>query len=144
MGRYRANLLPLILTAAVALGLLASCGSSGTGSGSSNPGSGSANGSGGSFGAGSNPNPGFRASTIDVITYHYDNLRTGQNAKETILTPANVNSAQFGKLGEFTVAGKVDAQPLYLSKCLFPAWERKMCCMSPPSTAAFSGSMPTA
>jgi hypothetical protein len=57
-------------------------------------------------------------SSIDVATYHYDNLRTGQNTSETTLTPANVNSTQFGKLGEFTVTGKVDAQPLYLSNVL--------------------------
>ena len=55
------------------------------------------------------------ASSIDVVTYHFDNQRTGQNLNETVLTPANVNSAKFGKLGEFTVDGKVDAQPLYLS-----------------------------
>src|SRR5436190_4278250 len=56
------------------------------------------------------------ASTVDVITYHYDNSRSGQNLNETVLTPANVNSTKFGKLGEFTVDGKVDAQPLYLSQ----------------------------
>lgn len=54
-------------------------------------------------------------SSTDVITYHYDNQRTGQNLNETTLTPANVNSTKFGKLGEFAVDGKVDAQPLYLS-----------------------------
>lgn len=54
-------------------------------------------------------------SSTDVITYHYDNQRTGQNLNEATLTPANVNSTKFGKLGEFTVDGKVDAQPLYLS-----------------------------
>lgn len=59
-------------------------------------------------------------STIDVITYHYDNLRTGQNLNETILTPANVNSTKFGKLGAFTVDGLVDAQPLYLSSVAIP------------------------
>jgi len=37
-------------------------------------------------------------SSIDVTTYHYDNLRTGQNLTETALTPANVNQAKFGKL----------------------------------------------
>lgn len=61
------------------------------------------------------------ASAVDVITYHYDNLRTGQNLKETILTPANVNSAKFGKLGAFTVDGRVDAQPLYLSAVAIPS-----------------------
>jgi len=67
-----------------------------------------------------NPNTATRQSSIDVITYHYDNLRTGQNTKETFLTPANVNSAMFGKLGEFVVDGKVDAQPLYLSNVSIP------------------------
>jgi hypothetical protein len=51
----------------------------------------------------------------DVTTYHYDVARDGLNAKETILTQANVNSAQFGKIGFDTVDGKVDAQPLYLA-----------------------------
>jgi len=60
-------------------------------------------------------NPGTTNSSVDVITYHYDNGRSGQNLNETTLTPANVNSTQFGKKGEFTVDGKVDAQPLYLS-----------------------------
>jgi len=56
------------------------------------------------------------ASTVDVITYHYDNMRSGQNLNETVLTPLNVNSTMFGKKGEFMVDGKVDAQPLYLSQ----------------------------
>lgn len=62
------------------------------------------------------PPPG--PSSTDVVTYHYDNQRTGQNLNETTLTPANVNSTKFGKLGEFTVDGKVDAQPLYLSNVM--------------------------
>src|SRR6266851_4362091 len=61
-------------------------------------------------------NPGTTSSSVDVITYHYDNSRSGQNLNETTLTPANVNSTSFGKKGEFTVDGKVDAQPLYLSQ----------------------------
>jgi hypothetical protein len=65
-------------------------------------------------------NPGTSNSSIDVITYHYDNLRTGQNTNETTLTTANVNSTKFGKLGAFTVDGKVDAQPLYLSNVAIP------------------------
>ena len=52
---------------------------------------------------------------VDVVTYHNDIARTGQNLKETILTTANVNSGTFGKLRSLSVDGKVDAQPLYLS-----------------------------
>ncbi len=65
-------------------------------------------------------NPVTTASNIDVITYHYDNQRTGQNLNETTLTPANVNSSKFAKLGSFTVDGRVDGQPLYLSNVLIP------------------------
>ena len=61
-------------------------------------------------------NPGTSNSTVDVVTYHYDNGRDGQNLNETALTPANVNSTLFGKKGEFSVDGHVDAQPLYLSQ----------------------------
>ena len=53
--------------------------------------------------------------TADVVTYHNDNARTGQNLNEVILTPANVNSSNFGKLNFFSTDGKVDGQPLYLS-----------------------------
>src|SRR5580704_7534637 len=52
---------------------------------------------------------------VNVTTYHNDNARTGQNTQEAILTPANVNSSQFGKLFSVTVDGWVYAQPLYLS-----------------------------
>jgi len=52
----------------------------------------------------------------DVVTYKYDVMRTGQNLTETILTPANVTAAGFGKLRNLNVDGLVDAQPLYLSK----------------------------
>jgi hypothetical protein len=65
-------------------------------------------------------NPANTPSNIDVVTYHYDNLRTGQNPNEMILTPANVTSTKFGKLGSFSVDGKVDAQPLYLSAVAIP------------------------
>ena len=54
-----------------------------------------------------------QASSVTVLTYHNDNARDGLNAQETVLTPANVNSTQFGKIGFLGVDGLVDAQPLY-------------------------------
>ena len=64
-------------------------------------------------------------STADVTTYHYDNLRTGQNTHETILTHAKVNSSTFGLLGAIPVDGHVDAQPLYLSNVAIPGQGNK-------------------
>jgi len=55
-----------------------------------------------------------------VLTWHNDNARTGQNLQETTLTPANVNSAMFGRLFTITVDGKVDAQPLYVPALAIP------------------------
>ena len=62
----------------------------------------------------------------DVTTYHYDISRDGLNAKETILTPSNVNSAQFGKIGFDTVDSKVDAEPLYLANVVVGSQLRNM------------------
>jgi hypothetical protein len=59
------------------------------------------------------PTPG-PASPANVLTYHNDNARTGQQLNETILTPINVNAGMFGKLFVISVDGKVDAQPLYV------------------------------
>jgi outer membrane protein assembly factor BamB len=56
-----------------------------------------------------------QALSSDVVTHHNDNARTGQNLNEVVLTPSNVNSFSFGKVGFLPVDGKVDAQPLYLS-----------------------------
>jgi len=58
------------------------------------------------------------ASTVhsqDVLTYHNNNARTGVDAKESILTLTNVNSATFGKLFVVPADGLVDSQPLYVS-----------------------------
>jgi hypothetical protein len=52
---------------------------------------------------------------VDVLTWHNDVARSGQNLRESALTPANVNPAQFGKLFVLPVDGKVDAQPLFVS-----------------------------
>src|SRR5437870_2002393 len=55
------------------------------------------------------------AAQTNVLTYHNDNARTGQNVTEVILTPGNVSSTNFGKLGFLSVDGLVDAEPLYVS-----------------------------
>src|SRR5882762_4686376 len=88
---------------------MVACGSSISSNSPSNSGSG-----------GVTPSPSPTPSSIDVTTYHYDNLRTGQNLTETALTPANVNQAKFGKFGELMVDGKVDGQALYLSQVAIP------------------------
>jgi centrosomal CEP192-like protein len=50
-----------------------------------------------------------------TFTHHNDNSRTGQNLNETVLTPTNVNSAQFGKLGSYPTDGDAHASPLYVA-----------------------------
>lgn len=51
---------------------------------------------------------------VNVTTYHYDNLRSGQNLHETSLTPSLVTVNAFGKLFSQPVDGQVYAQPLVL------------------------------
>src|SRR6202795_2851631 len=51
----------------------------------------------------------------NVLTGNYNNRRTGLDASETILTPSNVNSTQFGKLFSLAVDGQLYAQPLYVA-----------------------------
>ena len=53
---------------------------------------------------------------VNIYMRSFDNARTGANLQETTLTPASVNSTQFGKLFTVSVDGEVYAQPLYVSK----------------------------
>src|SRR6185437_8839830 len=51
----------------------------------------------------------------DVLTYHNDAMRTGQDLTEALLTPQNVNATSFGKLRLLPADGLVDAAPLIVS-----------------------------
>jgi hypothetical protein len=62
-------------------------------------------------------------SSVNVVTYHYDTLRTGWNANETVLTAANVNSSTFGVLAQVTLDDQVDAQPLVVNNTVYVATE---------------------
>src|SRR5579862_4958603 len=59
-------------------------------------------------------------SQTSVVTYHYDNARTGQNVNENLLTPANVNKGSFGFRFSQPVDGYIVGQPLYLSNVATP------------------------
>jgi hypothetical protein len=63
---------------------------------------------------------GSNSQTADVATWHYDISRSGLNPNETTLTPTNVKSTTFGKVGQFTVDGSIDGQILYLSQLAIP------------------------
>jgi hypothetical protein len=49
---------------------------------------------------------------VDVLTQHNDDMRTGANLKETILSPANVNEKHFGMLFRHVVDDQLYTQPL--------------------------------
>ncbi len=50
-----------------------------------------------------------------ILTYHYDNARTGQTLKEYALLPSTLSSSTFGRLFSCPVDGYVYAQPLYVA-----------------------------
>ncbi|HEY2360118.1 MAG TPA: hypothetical protein VGK36_03310, partial [Candidatus Angelobacter sp.] len=55
------------------------------------------------------------ASPAGYLTWKNDNQRTGLQPNETVLTPANVNSAQFGEKFSVPLDGWTFAQPLYVA-----------------------------
>ena len=60
------------------------------------------------------------ASRVSVLTYKYDNARSGANTTETLLTPSNVNATNFGRLFTYTVDGYCYAEPLYVAHMELP------------------------
>jgi hypothetical protein len=64
--------------------------------------------------------PGGVFAAVDVLTWHNDLARTGQNLHEVTLGPNNVNSADFGKLFVAPVDGQLYAQPLVVAGLEIP------------------------
>jgi hypothetical protein len=61
----------------------------------------------------------------DVLTFHNDNARDGQNLTESILTTTNINNVtnptpSFGQLFHVSVDGLVDGQPLIKTQVSIP------------------------
>ncbi|MEO8563398.1 MAG: hypothetical protein ABI601_15060 [bacterium] len=52
---------------------------------------------------------------VDVFTQHNDNARTRDNLRETLLTPATVNRAQFGMSFKRILDAQLNTQPLVVS-----------------------------
>ena len=58
---------------------------------------------------------GANAQAANVTTYHNDNLRTGWNQTESILTQSAVSGSSFKLLASTTLDDQVDAQPLIVT-----------------------------
>jgi hypothetical protein len=56
-----------------------------------------------------------------MFTSHNDNLRTGMNTNETVLTPSNVTAATFGKLLTRPTDGLSFSSPLYVAGVNVPS-----------------------
>jgi len=55
------------------------------------------------------------AQSVNVTTHHYDNLRTGWDQGETVLTPTAVGGGSFQLQHQVTLDEQVDAQPLLVT-----------------------------
>jgi hypothetical protein len=62
---------------------------------------------------------GVVSAQVNITTWQSDTLRTGQNNNETILSPTNLASSNFGQLCNVGLDGQVYAQPLVLSNVTF-------------------------
>lgn len=56
-----------------------------------------------------------KKSKFSIVTYHYDNMRTGWNNSESSLTYQSVGSKKFGLLHTVSLDDQVDTQPLVVS-----------------------------
>ena len=66
------------------------------------------------------PATAYTTNYAGMFTFHNDNMRTGQNLSETVLSPANVNSTSFGKLFSLPLDGIAYASPLYVEDVTVP------------------------
>ena len=98
-------------------GVGGTAGSAGSGSGGTSL-DGSVDGTAGT--SGNDAGPTGPVSTASVLTQHNDLGRTGLNPNETILSPANVDVAHFGKKFTQPVDGWIYAQPLVVSQVAIP------------------------
>jgi len=94
-------------------GLLSACGGSDADTAGSAQ---NASASGSSTSSSTSSSSGGAGAATDVLTYHNDTMRTGQNLTETTLTPSNVNSSTFGLLRILPADNPVDAAPLIASR----------------------------
>jgi hypothetical protein len=56
----------------------------------------------------------------NMLTYHYDNARSGVDTNEITLKLANVNTSSFGKLFSYAVDGYIYTQPLIVTNVNIP------------------------
>ena len=59
---------------------------------------------------------------MNVTTARYDNARDGANTSETVLTPSNVNTTQFGKIATMTTDAQIYTQPLVVTNVAVPGY----------------------
>jgi hypothetical protein len=57
---------------------------------------------------------------VKFVTGHSDNIRTGANTNEALLTPGNVNKNSFGRLFNYPIEYQALAQPLYMPNVNIP------------------------
>jgi hypothetical protein len=63
-----------------------------------------------------------RLLSVNVTTARYDLARDGANTSETILTPSNVNTTDFGKIATMTADAQIYTQPLIVTGVAVPGY----------------------